>query len=71
MKDWMCWTLLVIGVIAIACVSYWLSHNMPIMWSIGTTIFCNFLVSCYLTFRKSGREIVLFPFVASIEGENE
>ena len=52
MKEWMCWTLLILGVGVIIFVGWWLSSNLPVMTSYYITIVLNFIVSCYLAYEK-------------------
>lgn len=47
MKDWMCWVLLVIGVLAIGALAWWLTQKLSVMTCIYITIVLNGIVMCY------------------------
>ena len=47
MKDWMCWVLLVIGVVLISLFGWWLTTVLSIWTSIYITIILNGIVMCY------------------------
>lgn len=51
MKDWMCWTLLVIGVILILWFSWWLTTVLSVWASISVTIVLNGIVWGYLLYQ--------------------
>ena len=47
MKEWICWTLLVLGVIAISIIAWEVAMSVSIMTSIYITIILNGIVMCY------------------------
>ena len=47
MKDWMCWTLLILGIFAIIALCWWLIQTLSVMTCIYITIVVNGIVLCY------------------------
>ena len=47
MKDWMCWTLLILGIFAIIALCWWLIQALSVMTCIYITIVVNGIVMCY------------------------
>lgn len=56
MKDWMCWTLLVIGVIFICWFGWWLTTVLSLWTCIYITIVLNGIVWCYLLYQDFERK---------------
>lgn len=47
MKEWMCWTLLIVGVFLIGWLAWWLSNVLSVWTCIYITIILNGIVMCY------------------------
>lgn len=56
MKEWMCWTLLVLGVIAISIIAWKVAMSVSIMTSIYITIILNGIVMCYNMIEFGGKK---------------
>lgn len=51
MKEWMCWTLLIIGVILIGWLAWWVTMSLDALTVIYITIALNFILSVYLIYQ--------------------
>lgn len=56
MKEWMCWTLLGLGVIAISIIAWKVAMSVSIMTSIYITIILNGIVMCYNMIEFGGKK---------------
>ena len=56
MKEWKCWTLLVLGVIVISIIAWKVAMSVSIMTSIYITILLNGIVMCYNMIEFGGKK---------------
>ena len=52
MKNWMCWTLLILGIAAILLLAWWLNTTFSVMTCYYITVALNGIVFCYLLMQK-------------------
>lgn len=52
MKEWMCWVLLIIGVLAICAFGWWLSTILDTMTIYYITVILNSIVFGYLYYQE-------------------
>ena len=56
MKEWMCWILLVAGVLAICFIGWWLTSILSVMTCLYITIVINGVVMCYNMMEFGGKK---------------
>ena len=56
MSEWMCWLLLILGVIAICFVGWWITTVITLWTSIYITIILNGIVMCYNMIQSRQRK---------------
>ena len=52
MKEWMCWILLIVGVISLGVFAYWLTTVCSVMTIYYITVILNCIVYGYLKYQK-------------------